>query len=128
MHKTLNNVGFTNGKGVVRVSELTERKLGKRIREIREKFGFTQEFIADKLSVSRPSVSQIESGNRKVTSIELKVLSDVFGVSLHSFFDGDTPSPAIALLRTQAGLSEKDKEEILRFDKLIREFQRLKKK
>ena len=46
------------------------RKRGIRIRRLREKRGWTQEMLADKVAVSRVTIARIEIGNRR-PSLEL---------------------------------------------------------
>jgi transcriptional regulator with XRE-family HTH domain len=52
--------------------------LSRRIRSIREQLGYSQERLAELLSVSRVTVSQIEAGRRKLSASDLKKLSDIF--------------------------------------------------
>jgi transcriptional regulator with XRE-family HTH domain len=55
--------------------------LGQRIKRIRESLGLSQKALAEKLQVSRPSISQIENGERKVCAEELKKLAEIFNMS-----------------------------------------------
>ncbi|HOL22926.1 MAG TPA: DUF4065 domain-containing protein [bacterium] len=59
-----------------------DKNIGKRIKELREKFNITQEKLAKMIGLSRPSVSQIESGKREITSTELIKISEIFEVSI----------------------------------------------
>ena len=61
--------------------------LGKRIRQYRETRGLSQEALAKLLGVSRPTLSLIETGDRKVCADEIKRLSDIFNISVDAFFD-----------------------------------------
>jgi len=54
--------------------------LSKRIRSIRERLGYSQEQLAELLSVSRVTVSQMETGRRKLSVSDLKKLSDTLEV------------------------------------------------
>ena len=45
------------------------RALGERLREAREYVGLSQETVANALTIPRPSVSDMESGKRKVSMI-----------------------------------------------------------
>ena len=54
------------------------KKLGKRIRKLRDSFKLSQEDVAKKLGISRVSLSQIENGERKMTAEEVAKLSGVF--------------------------------------------------
>lgn len=55
--------------------------LGSRIRRLREQAELSQGQLAERLEVTRPAVSQIETEQRKVTADELVRLADIFGVS-----------------------------------------------
>ena len=57
-------------------------EIGQRIKGLRTKRGINQQKLADMLGVSRPTVTQIESGDRKVSSDDLIKLSKIFNVSI----------------------------------------------
>ncbi len=61
--------------------------LGQRIKQIRESLGLSQQALAEKLGVSRPSISQIENGERKVCAEELKKLAEIFNLSVDALLD-----------------------------------------
>ena len=50
-------------------------KIRYRIKEFREQLGMSQQRLADLLGVARPTISQIESAERKVSADELIKLS-----------------------------------------------------
>jgi len=56
--------------------------IGQRIKELRMKAGISQQKLAEMLGVSRPTITQIESGERKVSSDELIKLAEIFNVSI----------------------------------------------
>ena len=60
----------------------TYSKLGKIIKNLRERIGVSQQKLAHSLGVLRPTVSQMESGERKITADELVKLSEIFNVSI----------------------------------------------
>lgn len=61
--------------------------LGQRIRALREQNGMSQQQLAEKLKVSRPTISQIENGEREISADELIVLSEIFNLSVDSLLD-----------------------------------------
>jgi len=63
--------------------------LGQRIKQVRESIGMSQQTLAEKLGVSRPSISQIENGVRKVCAEELKKLAGIFNLSVDALLDPD---------------------------------------
>ncbi len=64
-------------------------KLGKRLREIRQARGLSQEQIAKILGLNRSTVSQIENGKRSLAADELSSVSDALGISIDSLLDPD---------------------------------------
>jgi len=60
----------------------TRAKIAARIREARKMAGLTQAQVAKLLNVPRPSVTEAESGNRKVSAEEIVVLAKLFEVSV----------------------------------------------
>lgn len=65
---------------------VTQQELGRRIRAAREACDMTQEQVAVYLGASRPTVVQIEAGNRSVSSLELDGLAHLFGRDMREFF------------------------------------------
>lgn len=64
---------------------ITQQELGTRIRAAREASRMTQDEVAKHLGVSRPTVVQIEAGNRSVSSLELDKLAYLFGRDIREF-------------------------------------------
>lgn len=56
--------------------------IARRIREARKLAGLSQRQVADLLGLHRPSVSEIEAGNRRVTADEISQLAELFDVSV----------------------------------------------
>jgi transcriptional regulator with XRE-family HTH domain len=70
-------------------SQLTPQQLGKKLKGIRIKSGFSQEDVARMLRISRSSVVQIEKGNRQISAIELSMLSEALGFSADDFLSSN---------------------------------------
>lgn len=70
-------------------TQLSQKQIGQRITEIRKLKGYSQEDLAKSIKVSRPSLAQIELGNRSLDILELQKLSYVLGFSLDDFMSGD---------------------------------------
>ena len=64
---------------------ITQQELGTRIRAAREASRMTQDQVAKNLGVSRPTVVQIEAGNRSVSSLDLDKVAYLFGRDLREF-------------------------------------------
>lgn len=60
---------------------------GKRIKELREQLEISQQRLAEFLNIPRPAISQIESGERKISAEELKKLSEIFRIPLDSLLN-----------------------------------------
>ena len=75
--------------------------LGMRIKKYRESRDLSQEGLARLLGVSRPTMSLIENGQRKVSALEIKTLSDLFGVSVEALFD-EKKEPQLVVRETAA--------------------------
>ncbi len=69
--------------------KLTQKQIGQRITELRKMKGLSQEDLAKSVKISRPSLAQIELGNRSVDILELQKLSLVLGFSLDEFMSED---------------------------------------
>jgi transcriptional regulator with XRE-family HTH domain len=87
--------------------------LGRRIREFRGSRGLSQEALAKLLEVSRPTLSLIETGERKVSADEIKRLGDIFNVSVDSFFD-EAKDPRVSI--AEAGAEYKRTQSEIRID------------
>ena len=82
---------------------ITQKELGARLRQAREACRMTQDAVAERLDVSRPTVSQMEAGNRAVTSIELSELAYLYGRDISEFLADEfrTDDVLSALFRAQ---------------------------
>ncbi|MDR4496395.1 MAG: DUF4065 domain-containing protein [Candidatus Scalindua sp.] len=63
------------------------KKLGIKIKKIREKLDLSQEALAKKLGVSRVAISQIETGDRKISAEEIAKLAKVFNIPTDVLLD-----------------------------------------
>ncbi|MBU1612995.1 DUF4065 domain-containing protein [Patescibacteria group bacterium] len=69
--------------------------LGKFIFEQRKKHNLTQDFLASKIGVSRPTFVQIEQGERDLTITEARKLADIFGIVFGDFVKGKDTSVVV---------------------------------
>ena len=63
------------------------KKLGERIKKMREEIGFSQEEFAERLGVNRVSVTQIEKGQRRITAEEVSKIARIFNISPDNLLD-----------------------------------------
>ena len=69
--------------------KLSQKQIGQRITELRKMKGLSQEDLAKSVKISRPSLAQIELGNRSVDILELQKLSLILQFSLDDFMSKD---------------------------------------
>jgi transcriptional regulator with XRE-family HTH domain len=99
--------------------------MGARLRQAREYLGLSQEAVAEALGVPRASVSAMESGRRKVSSLELRNLARLYKRPLDWFYTSETEPIAedetvSALFRATKNLKQEDKEQVLRFAEFLK--------
>jgi transcriptional regulator with XRE-family HTH domain len=99
--------------------------MGARLRQAREFLGVSQEAVAEALGVPRASVSAMESGRRKVSSLELRDLAHLYKRPLGWFYDPESEPVAedatvSALFRATKNLNQEDKEQVLRFAEFLK--------
>ena len=100
----------TDSKGVA---------IGARLRLAREQAGLSQGQVAKMLHLSRPSISEVEAGRRKVSAEELVELARIYGVSIYWLAgaeaeDGNTAQDRIELAaRELAKLKPEDLDRLL---------------
>jgi len=113
--------------------EKLQQQLRSRLRSVREYLNLSQQFVAEQTGISRTAITDIERGARKVDSLELLRLSQVYRYPVTYFLgDGEDEKPRQATLhalaRTAGDLTEKDREEVLRFANFLRHYGRSRKK
>ena len=81
------------------------------IQQLRKKHNLSQEYLASKIGVSRPTYMQIEEGKRDLTITEARNLSDLFGLSLNDFLQ-ERETSIIITIEKDAKQIEDQKEEI----------------
>jgi transcriptional regulator with XRE-family HTH domain len=100
-------------------------EMASRLRGAREYLGLSQEEVASALKVSRPAVTNIEAGTRKVEAIELEQLANLYGRPVTFFLTGEESvgrsDTAVAFAaRALQGLSPRDLDEVARFADYLR--------
>ena len=63
--------------------------LGKKIFELRKKIGLSQEQLAEKLNVTRQTISKWELNETAPDIKQAKILSEIFQISLDELVDND---------------------------------------
>jgi transcriptional regulator with XRE-family HTH domain len=63
--------------------------IGDKIKKLRELKGYKQEFVADKLSISQQSYSNLESGKIDVAFSKIEQIAELFGMRLEDMVSFD---------------------------------------
>lgn len=99
------------------------KRLAARLRETREYLDLSQQFVSERTGMPRSAISDIERGERRVESLELKRLAQLYGVTVAYFLE-DEPSEADKAMRVLARmlgeLNDDQREEITRFANYLR--------
>ena len=67
-----------------------KKKFGLRVKRIRQKRGFSQEELAEKIDIAVNNMGKIERGESFVTSVTLEKLAKILDVKVQDFFVFDT--------------------------------------
>lgn len=86
--------------------------LSKFIQQLRKKNNLTQEFLASKIGLSRPTYMQIERGERDLTITEAKKLAEFFDIPLESFLHEKEGVKPIVKIERKKKLAKKAKDKI----------------
>ncbi|MCK4554452.1 DUF4065 domain-containing protein [Candidatus Parcubacteria bacterium] len=91
---------------------LTTKKIGKKIKEIRESFGLSQAELAKKMGFSRTTITHIEAGKRDLGTLELIKLAAIFNIDPGYFFRDEEPAKGIAKKHISASRIRFNKEKL----------------
>jgi transcriptional regulator with XRE-family HTH domain len=101
-----------------------DRVIAERLRQVREFLGLSQQQVADWVKISRPAVSEIEAGRRRVSAAELARFAGLYKYPVQYFLGADQPiDQSISVLtRAVQDLSEGDQKEVLRFAEFLKHY------
>ena len=77
-------------------------ELGKRLRAARERLGLSQQAVADALGLPRTAVTNMESGLRPVSTLELTMLAALFGQSVAFFLSLEEEAEDLSVVLPRA--------------------------
>jgi transcriptional regulator with XRE-family HTH domain len=117
---------MSNGPSPIRDDEQEWRALGERLRESREFLGLSQQDVAQLLKLTRPAVTNIETGKRKVSTLELREFARLYRKPYDWLIGESSATPSEddltqALYRTTNELSDRDRAQLLRFAQFLSE-------
>jgi transcriptional regulator with XRE-family HTH domain len=77
-------------EGTPKIGEMQEiqMRLGRKIRELRKKHGWSQEEFADKCRIGRAHMSLIERGQQNLTLATLLTICQELGISMSALMKG----------------------------------------
>ena len=61
--------------------------VGKRVKELRNKLGISQEELADIAELDRTYITSVECGRRNISIVNIEKLAIALNISLHEFFN-----------------------------------------
>ena len=99
--------------------------VNERLRLARENAGLSQGQVAKKLSMSRPTITEMEAGRRKVTAEEVGSLASIYDVSVEWLVNGtekgsESDGRLQLAARGLASLRPDDLDKVLRVLKTMR--------
>ena len=87
--------------------------VSKRLIELREQCGFTQNSLAEWAGVSQSHLRRVERGESDITVGHLQLLCDAMNITLKEFFDDSTSEDEVILAVSK--LSPKQKQLLVAF-------------
>jgi len=105
---------------VTDTDELRRAQVAERLREARKSAGLSQGQVAKMMKLHRPTISEIEAGNRRVTAVELSTFAGLYDVTV-AWLVGEasqtieTDDPRVQLAARELGkLKPQDLDRLLR--------------
>lgn len=87
--------------------------VSKRLRQLREQCGYTQNGLAERAGVSQTHLRRVELGQADITISHLQLLCDAMSISMKDFFVDATDTDEVAVALSK--LSPKQKTLLLTF-------------
>ncbi len=64
-----------------------KQAVGKRVKELRNKIGISQEELADTTQLDRTYITSVECGKRNISIVNIEKLANALNVTLKEFFE-----------------------------------------
>ncbi len=106
--------------------------LAQRLRDQRAFLNLSQQFVSEQTGIPRSAISDIERGARRVESIELKRLAELYRMPV-DYFLGQPPDKDLdagrdttvqALARAASEMGKEEKEQVIRFALFLQNYKR----
>jgi len=75
---------------------LTDKKIGRKIREIRKGWGLSQSELAERIGVSFQQIQKYEKGSTRISVMRLLQISEALGVKITVFFEEGEEIPRVS--------------------------------
>jgi transcriptional regulator with XRE-family HTH domain len=85
---------------------LSQQQIGHRIMELRKQKSFSQVDLAKLVKISRPSLAQLELGNRGIDIFELQKIASILEFSLDDFMSEDFSMNEIIVIKEEKNTSK----------------------
>ncbi|MFB6181950.1 MAG: helix-turn-helix transcriptional regulator [Candidatus Magasanikbacteria bacterium] len=109
---------------------LNRRQLGQKLRRVRKELDYSQEFVSNELGINRQAIIAIEKGERRLDSIELFQLADLYGLDIQELIGEEKEEnefkEKVMHLRNKENLSDQDKKSLMEFYNICQDFEYLK--
>lgn len=94
------------------------------LKKLREAARYTQDEVAQALSITRSAYSNYESGEREAPYDVLEKVSDIFGCDMYVLFEENENADAMILASAFRldGLTDEDVDEIVRFKDIVKSY------
>lgn len=106
------------------MDNLQKREIGQKLRHLRQSKFMTQEEVAQKIDITRSTISNYEIGRRSPHLRDLQKLAEAFGVGL-DYFGVSPKDEAFDLLARAKAVFENDQISRIEKEELYREFMKL---
>lgn len=93
--------------------------LGARLREARTAIGLTQDNVATAVGIPRSAVSDIETGKRSVTGLELRRLARLYRRPVQWLLGDDDPPVSDEIIAAITALADHDQTAVLGFARFL---------
>ncbi|MEN4041686.1 MAG: helix-turn-helix transcriptional regulator [Anaerolineaceae bacterium] len=87
---------------------MTNKLIGQKVKELREKSGLNQAQIAQFLGVDQSTVSKCEKGERQFSVDHLERLGSLFGFTLANLMNDESPDNALRIAFRADGIQVED--------------------
>jgi transcriptional regulator with XRE-family HTH domain len=97
--------------------------IGSNISRFRDRFGLTQQHLADYLGISRPEMNYYENGQRNIPTAVITKAAELFGVDEYDLYESNPDLIETNLaFAFRATLSPADLNPIAEFQKIVRNY------